>query len=50
VLDGGDGQGGDAFAAAEGAEAFVGGRYYLEGPDGGPEWGLRAGLVLLFPK
>jgi hypothetical protein len=31
-------------------QAFVGGRYYLEGPDGGPEWGLRAGLVLLFPK
>lgn len=31
-------------------QAFVGGRYYLEGPEGGPEWGLRAGLVLLFPK
>ena len=31
-------------------QAFVGGRHYVEGPDGGPEWGLRAGLVLLFPK
>ena len=31
-------------------QAFVGGRYYVEGPEGGPEWGLRAGLVLLFPK
>jgi hypothetical protein len=31
-------------------QAFVGGRYYVEGPDGGPEWGLRVGLVLLFPK
>jgi hypothetical protein len=31
-------------------QAFVGGRYYAEGPEGGPEWGLRAGLVLLFPK
>ena len=31
-------------------QAFVGGRYYVEVPDGGPEWGLRAGIVLLFPK
>ncbi len=31
-------------------QAFVGGRYYVEGPDNGPEWGLRAGLTLLFPK
>ena len=30
-------------------QSFVGGRYYVEGPDGGPEWGLRAGIVLLFP-
>jgi len=25
-------------------------RYYLEAPDDGPEWGLRFGLTLLFPK
>ncbi len=31
-------------------QAFVGGRYYAEGPDNGPEWGLRAGFTLLFPK
>ncbi len=31
-------------------QAFAGGRYYLDGPEGGPEWGIRAGLVLLFPK
>jgi hypothetical protein len=30
---------------------FFGGlRYYLETPDGGPEWGLRFGLTFLFPK
>lgn len=28
----------------------VGGRYYAESPEGGPEWGLRAALTLLFPK
>ncbi|SHK10311.1 hypothetical protein SAMN02745181_3266 [Rubritalea squalenifaciens DSM 18772] len=28
----------------------VGGRYYLETPEGGPEWGIRVGLTLLFPK
>lgn len=28
----------------------VGGRYYAEGPDGGPEWGLRFAVTLLFPK
>jgi hypothetical protein len=28
----------------------IGGRYYAEGPTGGPEWGLRAALTLLFPK
>lgn len=28
----------------------LGGRYHAEGPDGGPEWGLRAQLTLLFPK
>jgi len=30
---------------------FSGGvRYYLDTPDGGPEWGLRFGLTFLFPK
>ena len=24
-------------------------RYYLEAPDGGPEWGLRFSFTLLFP-
>lgn len=28
----------------------VGGRYYAEGPDGGPEWGMRFVLTFLFPK
>jgi hypothetical protein len=28
----------------------IGGRYYAEGPTGGPEWGLRAVLTFLFPK
>lgn len=28
----------------------LGGRYYFDGPDGGPEWGFRASLVFLFPK
>jgi hypothetical protein len=28
----------------------VGGRYYAEGPEGGPEWGVRAVLTLLFPN
>lgn len=32
------------------AQAFVGGRYYAEGPAGGPEWGIRTGLTLLFPR
>jgi hypothetical protein len=31
-------------------QAFVGGRYYVESPDGGPEWGLRFGLTMLFPR
>jgi len=31
--------------------AFVaGGRYYVEKPDGGPDWGLRFAVILLFPK
>jgi hypothetical protein len=29
---------------------FVGGRYYAVAPSGGPEWGLRFGFTLLFPK
>ncbi len=28
----------------------LGGRYYAEGPSGGPEWGLRFQVTLLFPK
>jgi hypothetical protein len=28
----------------------LGARYYAEGPDGGPEWGLRAAVTLLFPR
>lgn len=31
-------------------QLFAGARYYLETPDGGPEWGLRFGIVFLFPK
>jgi hypothetical protein len=31
--------------------SYAGGvRYYLETPDGGPEWGLRFVLTLLYPK
>ena len=28
----------------------VGGRYYADKPDGGPDWGLRFAVILLFPK
>jgi hypothetical protein len=28
----------------------IGGRVYAASPSGGPDWGIRAGLVLLFPK
>lgn len=28
----------------------LGARYYFDAPDGGPEWGIRAGLTFLFPK
>jgi hypothetical protein len=28
----------------------LGGLYYADGTDGGPEWGLRFNVVLLFPK
>lgn len=31
-------------------QASLGARCYAEGPDGGPEWGIRAGLTLLFPR
>lgn len=29
---------------------FIGGRTYLESPENGPDWGLRFGFTLLFPK
>jgi len=28
----------------------LGGRYYVEGPSGAPEWGIRFGIVLLLPR
>jgi hypothetical protein len=28
----------------------LGGRYYAEGPDDGPEWGLRLQVTLMFPR
>lgn len=28
----------------------LGGKYYAEGPDGGPDWGLRFTVTFLFPK
>ena len=28
----------------------LGARYYADAPDGGPDWGLRFGVTLLFPK
>jgi len=28
----------------------LGGRWYAEGPDGGPNWGLRFGVTFLFPR
>lgn len=28
----------------------LGGRYYFDAPDGGPEWGIRLNIVFLFPK
>lgn len=31
-------------------QVFAGARYYADAPTGGPEWGVRAGLTLLFPK
>lgn len=32
------------------AQWELGGRYYAEKPEGGPDWGLRASITLLFPK
>lgn len=32
------------------AQVSLGARYYMEGPDGGPEWGVRAAVTLLFPR
>lgn len=32
------------------AQVSLGARYYVEGPDGGPEWGIRAAVTLLFPN
>jgi len=31
-------------------QVFAGARYYAEKPENGPEWGLRFGLTMLFPK
>lgn len=31
-------------------QVFAGARIYLDKPSGGPDWGVRAGLILLFPK
>jgi hypothetical protein len=31
-------------------QLFGGARYYFESPEGGPEWGLRFGIVFLFPQ
>ena len=28
----------------------LGGRYYADAPDGGPEWGLRFVMTFLFPE
>ena len=28
----------------------VGGRYYADKPDGGPDWGLRFSVIFLFAK
>ena len=32
------------------ASVFGGGRVYLDAPDGGPDWGLRLGVTLIYPK
>lgn len=39
------------FKAGDQTMSFlVGGRYYVDGPVGAPEWGLRTALTFLFPK
>jgi hypothetical protein len=39
------------FKIGDQAMAFqVGGRYYAEAPEGGPQWGLRTTLTFLFPR
>jgi hypothetical protein len=32
------------------ASVFGGARVYLDAPAGGPDWGLRMGLTLIYPK
>lgn len=32
------------------ASVFGGARVYLDAPDSGPDWGLRMGLTLIYPK
>ncbi|HVR96841.1 MAG TPA: transporter [Thermoanaerobaculia bacterium] len=32
------------------ASVFGGARVFLDAPDGGPDWGLRMGLTLIYPK
>jgi hypothetical protein len=31
-------------------QAFVGAHYFAEAPDNAPEWGVRFGFTLLFPR
>jgi hypothetical protein len=39
------------FKVGDQAMSFqVGGKYYAEAPEGGPDWGIRTTLTLLFPK
>ena len=35
---------------SQSASVFGGARVYLDAPDGGPDWGLRVGLTLIYPK
>jgi hypothetical protein len=35
---------------SQSASVFGGARVYLDAPDGGPDWGLRMGLTLIYPK
>jgi hypothetical protein len=36
--------------AARRIQFTLGGRYWVEGPDSAPEWGIRFTMTLLFPK